>query len=159
MCFATWHCYRSDHVRSLFGILAAVATVRPAPFARNFVNLAQLALAISDTAEEILSGLDCLFFGVRLQDGKPVDDLLGLAKWSVRDGHLAVGAANPRPLFYFLLICSAKRCSCSLSSGVRFSPKSAASNTGRISISIPPSKGARLSHSTASSIERTCQIQ
>jgi hypothetical protein len=78
MCFASWHCYRSDDVCSLFDILGAVATVRPALFARNFVKSAQLAFAISDIAEEILGELDCLFFGVRLQDGKPADDLLGL---------------------------------------------------------------------------------
>ena len=37
--------------------------------------------------------------------------------------------------------------------------KSSASNTGRISTSAPPSNGARFSHSTASSIDFTCQIQ
>src|SRR5688572_29899578 len=45
------------------------------------------------------------------------------------------------------------------SSGVNASPKSSASNTGRISTSVPPSNGAFLSHSTASSIDFTCQIQ
>src|ERR1700730_14260120 len=46
-----------------------------------------------------------------------------------------------------------------LSSGESWAPKSAASNTGRISTSVPPSNGARLSHSTASSIDFTCQSQ
>src|SRR6185437_14173746 len=61
--------------------------------------------------------------------------------------------------YFFLEICSPNRFSCSRSSGVRFAPKSSGPNTGRISTSSPPSKGARFSHSTASSIDRTCQIQ
>src|SRR5262249_53221109 len=61
---------------------------------------------------------------------------------------------------YFLeAIFSRSRSSWALSSGENSSQKSHASNTGRISISVPPSKGARLSHSTASSIDLTCHSQ
>src|SRR5256885_1027707 len=56
-------------------------------------------------------------------------------------------------------ICWRMRSSCSLSSGVNSAPKSSASNTWGISISVPPSNGARFNHSTASSIERTCHSQ
>jgi hypothetical protein len=52
-----------------------------------------------------------------------------------------------------------KRASCVRSSGVSSLPKSSASNTGRISATTPSSKGARFSHSTASSSEFTCQSQ
>jgi hypothetical protein len=38
-------------------------------------------------------------------------------------------------------------------------PKSSASNTWRSSTSVSPPKGARLSHSIASSLDFTCQIQ
>src|SRR5262245_40664169 len=54
------------------------------------------------------------------------------------------------------------RSSCACSSVVNASPKSAASNSGRISISESSSSsvfGQRRAHSSASSIERTCQIQ
>jgi FtsX-like permease family len=51
------------------------------------------------------------------------------------------------------------RASWSRSSGVSSLPKSCGSNSGRTVTSTPPSKGARLSHSTASSIDLTCQIQ
>src|SRR5438067_3537543 len=51
---------------------------------------------------------------------------------------------------YFASICSRIRASCSLSSGVNSAPKSSASNTWRTSTSVS-SKGARLSHSIASS--------
>src|ERR1700722_2394015 len=65
----------------------------------------------------------------------------------------------PESDYFFAVICSRNLWPCSLNSGVRFSPKSFASYTGRISTSVPPSNGARFTHSTASSIERTCQIQ
>src|SRR6266516_3824495 len=50
----------------------------------------------------------------------------------------------------FAEACARTRSSCSLSSGVNSAPKSSASNTWRISTSVS-SKGARLSHSIASS--------
>jgi hypothetical protein len=55
-----------------------------------------------------------------------------------------------------------KRSSCARSSGVNSLPKSSASKTGRISISDSSpgiGSGQRLTHSTASSIDFTCQIQ
>ena len=55
-----------------------------------------------------------------------------------------------------------RRSSCSRSSGVSSSPKSSASNTGRISISTLARRiglGQRLTHSTASSIDLTCHSQ
>src|SRR5439155_9224619 len=55
--------------------------------------------------------------------------------------------------------CLRMRSSASLSSGVNASPKSAASNTWRISTSVPPPNGARLSHSIASSFDFTCHSQ
>src|SRR5262249_2372575 len=62
--------------------------------------------------------------------------------------------------FLFEATFERKRASCSLSSGVISAPKSSASNTWRISTSPSPSRnGARLSHSTASSIDRTCHNQ
>jgi hypothetical protein len=74
--------------------------------------------------------------------------------------HFHTDAKIGRKTVYFLpAICSRSRRSRSLSSGVKFSPRSLASYTGRISTSVPPSNGARFSHSTASSIERTCQTQ
>src|SRR5712691_13202292 len=60
--------------------------------------------------------------------------------------------------FAFLAICSPRRFSCSLSSGVSASPKSSASNIWRISTSVS-SNGARLSHSIASSFDFTCHSQ
>ena len=51
------------------------------------------------------------------------------------------------------------RSSCARNSGESSLPKSSGSKTGRRVTSTPPSNGARLSHSTASSIEFTCQIQ
>src|SRR5256885_5533547 len=51
------------------------------------------------------------------------------------------------------------RSSFALTSGVRLAPKSSASNTCRISTSSPPPKGARLSHSIASSRDLHCQSQ
>ena len=51
------------------------------------------------------------------------------------------------------------RCSCSRNSGVKLSPNSSSSKTWRNSISVPPPKGARFSHSTASSFDLTCQSQ
>jgi len=58
-------------------------------------------------------------------------------------------------------ICARSRSSCARSSGVNASPKSSASNTGRISstLSSPVGFGQRLAHSIASSMERTSQIQ
>src|SRR5215472_3738622 len=61
--------------------------------------------------------------------------------------------------FFFEADSARKRASCSRSSGVNSGPKSSASNTWRISTSAPPPNGARLSHSTASSIDLTCQSQ
>src|SRR5215471_1701013 len=58
-----------------------------------------------------------------------------------------------------LAICSRWRVSCALSSSVIAAPRSSSSKIGGISISTPPPKGARLSHSTASSIDFTCQSQ
>src|SRR6185369_2718365 len=63
------------------------------------------------------------------------------------------------PRYFLAADCLRRRASCSLSSGVSSAPKSSASNTWRISISAPPSKGLRLSHSTASSIDLTCHSQ
>src|SRR5437879_4584925 len=60
--------------------------------------------------------------------------------------------------YFFAAIWLRRRSSRSLSSGVRLAPKSSASKTGRISTSAPGPKGLRLSHSTASSMLRTCQI-
>src|SRR5216684_2904372 len=60
----------------------------------------------------------------------------------------------------FLCILSRSACSRAASSGGKMSEgKSDASNTWRISTSVPPSNGARLSHSTASSIDFTCHSQ
>src|SRR5258708_6190784 len=59
-------------------------------------------------------------------------------------------------------LCSSSRSACSraASSGGKTSAgKSDASYTCRISTSAPPSNGARLSHSTASSMDFTCQSQ
>src|SRR5579872_91856 len=74
--------------------------------------------------------------------------------WPIRQGM--------RKVSYFLAA-TCSRCfrSCSRSSGVKLSPKSAASKTGRISTSLSSQcgLGQRFSHSTASSMERTCQIQ
>src|SRR5260370_19732376 len=61
--------------------------------------------------------------------------------------------------YFFAAIWLRRRSPRSLSSGVRLAPKSSASKTGRISTSSPGPKGLRLSHSTASSMLRTCQIQ
>src|SRR5712691_804037 len=58
----------------------------------------------------------------------------------------------------FLAICARCRSSCSRSSGVNSGPKSSASKTWRISTSVS-SKGARLSHSIASSFDLTCHSQ
>src|SRR2546426_397083 len=60
--------------------------------------------------------------------------------------------------FVFLAACARRRSSCSRSSGVNSAPKSSASNTWRISTSVFP-KGARLSHSIASSLDFTCHSQ
>src|SRR5579862_7389203 len=60
---------------------------------------------------------------------------------------------------FFSPIWLRRRSSFSLISAVRLAPKSSGSKTGRISTSAPGPKGLRLSHSTASSTERTCQIQ
>ena len=59
--------------------------------------------------------------------------------------------------YSFAAACSRMRSSWSLSSGVSSSPKSAASNTWRISISASPSSGLgqRLTHSIASSLDFT----
>src|SRR2546426_10577013 len=51
------------------------------------------------------------------------------------------------------------RCSASRSSGVNSAPKSSASNTWRISTSAPPSMGQRLTHSIASALDFTWNIQ
>jgi len=58
-------------------------------------------------------------------------------------------------------ICSRSRSSFSRASGVKFSPKSVNSYTGRISTSDSPGIGfgQRFNHSTASSMDRTCHIQ
>src|SRR5580692_7566894 len=61
--------------------------------------------------------------------------------------------------YFFAAIWLRRRSPRSLSSGVRLAPKSSASKTGRISTSAPGPKGLRLSHSTASSMLRTCQSQ
>src|SRR5688500_4697165 len=55
--------------------------------------------------------------------------------------------------------CARIRSSCCLSSGVYSAPKSSASQTWRSSTSVSRPKGARLSHSVASSFDFTCQIQ
>jgi len=60
--------------------------------------------------------------------------------------------------FAFAAASSRWRSSCSLSSGVSAGPKSSTSNTWRSS-TVPSWKGARLSHSSASSFDRTCQSQ
>src|SRR5215469_7644220 len=64
-------------------------------------------------------------------------------------------------LTFCFAICSRRRSSFSRSSGVKFSPKSFNSYTGRISTSDSPGIGfgQRFNHSTASSMDRTCQIQ
>src|SRR5437667_9705316 len=62
-------------------------------------------------------------------------------------------------IYRLLPICARKRSSCARSSGVNSLPKSSDSSTGRISTSVPPPNGARLSHSTASSIDFTCHSQ
>src|SRR5690606_26620096 len=84
----------------------------------------------------------------------PPDCLDGLACRTLvaheRDAHPCFSRRSPS---------ARRRSSCSRSSGVSASPKSSASNTGRSSTSAPPSKGARLSHSTASSIDFTCHSQ
>src|SRR6266496_4162980 len=67
--------------------------------------------------------------------------------------------ASSSPRYFFLAIWARKRSSCSRNSGVAAGPKSSASNTWRISISVPPSNGARLSHSIASSFDFTCHSQ
>src|SRR5712664_4416385 len=59
-------------------------------------------------------------------------------------------------------LCSSSRNACSRaasSGGRRSAGKSDASNTWRISTSVPPSNGARLSHSTASSMDFSCHSQ
>lgn len=56
-------------------------------------------------------------------------------------------------------ISARSRSSFARSSGVISAPKSSDSKTGRIVTSTPSSNGARLIHSTASSIDFTCQIQ
>src|SRR5262245_16665220 len=63
--------------------------------------------------------------------------------------------------FFCCSIWARRRCSCSLSSGVNSAPKSSASNTWRIStsLSVCIGLGQRLTHSTASSIDRTCHSQ
>ncbi len=68
---------------------------------------------------------------------------------------------DARRIYCFLpSIWERKRWPRSLISGVISAPKSSASNTARISTSDSPSGGfgQRFTHSTASSIERTCQI-
>src|SRR3982074_2079211 len=57
--------------------------------------------------------------------------------------------------YYFFPACARRRASCSRSSGVSASPKSSVSKTCRISISAPPSNGARFIHSIASSRDFT----
>ena len=64
-------------------------------------------------------------------------------------------------LTFRFAICSLSRSSFSRASGVKFSPRSVKSYTGRISTSDSPGIGfgQRFNHSTASSMDRTCQIQ
>src|SRR2546426_265618 len=64
-------------------------------------------------------------------------------------------------VFFRLSDCARRRSSRSLASGVNSAPKSSASNTWRISISDSPAwgLGQRLTHSIASSLDFTCQIQ
>src|SRR3984893_10799983 len=82
-----------------------------------------------------------------------------------RRQHLRRQSARPRSRrgydFEAFLCNSARRaCSRAASSGGRTSAgKSPASYTCRISTSAPPSNGARLSHSTASSMDFTCHSQ
>src|SRR5438105_1561299 len=66
-----------------------------------------------------------------------------------------------RRRYFLAATCARKRCSCSLSSGVKLAPKSSASNTWRISISPswPVGLGQRLTHSIASSFDFTCHNQ
>src|SRR5439155_3515034 len=61
--------------------------------------------------------------------------------------------------YFFAAICARRRSSCFRSSGVNSAPKSSASNTWRISTSVPPPNGARLSHSIASAFDFTCHSQ
>src|SRR5215831_16498803 len=63
--------------------------------------------------------------------------------------------------YLFPAICSRSRSSFARASGVKFSPKSVNSYIGRISTSDSPGIGfgQRFNHSTASSMDRTCQIQ
>ena len=72
-----------------------------------------------------------------------------IARWvaEVRHAASASGGLLAQPLL------------ASRSSGVIYSPKSSASKTWRSSISAPPSNGARLSHSIASSRDAHSQIQ
>ncbi len=86
----------------------------------------------------------------------PPDRLDGLA-WV---GALAMTALLRRAYDLRCRSTSARsRSSFARSSGVSSLPKSSASKMGRRVTSTPPSNGARLSHSTASSIDFTCQIQ
>src|SRR5436309_2598433 len=87
----------------------------------------------------------------------------------IADGHAILNPpvqAGVRRNYFFaaLLSCSdwaRRRSSCSLSSGVNSGPKSAASNTRRISTSVSSlwGLGQRFSHSMASSIDLTCHSQ
>src|SRR6266702_310401 len=74
----------------------------------------------------------------------------------------AAGPRTRRDYGFAAFLCTFSRIACSraASSGGKMSEgKSDASNTWRISTSVPPSNGARLSHSTASSIDFTCHSQ
>src|SRR5688572_30039307 len=83
-----------------------------------------------------------------------VEDEIGVQLHRVllwlRDRRVQTGPAS----YFLAVICARSRSSCSLSSGVSSGPKSSVSKTWRISTS-PSSKGARLTHSIASSIDFT----
>src|SRR5207244_2254066 len=82
-------------------------------------------------------------------------------KWALGLFQQTTSASTPQQCqdAVCFLICWRSRSSRSLISGVSSAPKSAASNTCRTSTSVPPSNGARFSHSIASSFDFTCHSQ
>src|SRR5271166_3790090 len=84
----------------------------------------------------------------------------GTVKSTTRTIYFQVEACHDYGFAAFLCSSSRNSCSRAASLGGRTSAgKSEASSTWRISTSVPPSNGARLSHSTASSMDFTCHSQ
>src|SRR5262249_4037931 len=87
-----------------------------------------------------------------------------LGFWSRAGGAIVpdvrLGTGHPPRDYFFPAPCARRRFSAARSSPVgSLGAKSCGSNTWRSSTSVPPSNGARLSHSIASSFDFTCHSQ